>query len=512
MARIRLALMAAVASGVIGVGYAYAAGGNEAAIRQEGQSNAARINQSAGQSNQFNSTGASDTSAALQMGNGNSIDVLQEGTGNQAGLIANRFNQLDEIIHRLDGSATLNRAAWGIPAEDFDSDATSGIAQIGDNNEFTAVQEVGGNVIGGVVQLAVRPTGALKNTLEITQQGGSGNEVSQVMQATSSDKQNYASITQTGSNNKIAAINQIGVNTAGATTAINSIIANISGTNNGTSALTGYALSSGATTSELNQFGADNSITLNITGASNNNAFGVSQTNFGGGRNTLQALTITGNDNQLGVSQDADGVAGNHNQLTISSIIGDGNNIGVSQLGSNQGTIDLKTNSNNNQIGLSQTGTNLASVTIFSGDGNNFDLTQEDNNQLTINATGSSNLLKTSQSGSAAGTDNTLNATIYGNSNNSASFDVAGVAGATGLVAGELIQTGYGNQVTINVGSSTTNSNNNAFALTQSGNSNEAVISISEGDYNQVALLQSGNGNYSNITQIGSSNIVGVTQ
>lgn len=504
--------MAAVASGVIGVGYAYAAGGNEAAIRQEGQSNAAKINQSAGQSNQFNSTGASDTSAALQMGNGNSIDVLQEGTGNQAGLIANRFNQLDEIIHRLDGSASLNRAAWGIPAEDFDSDATSGIAQIGDNSEFTAVQKVGGNVIGGVVQLAVRPTGALKNTLEITQQGGSGNEVSQVMQATSSDKQNYASITQTGSNNKIAAINQIGVNTAGATTAINSIIANISGTNNGTSALTGYALSSGATTSELNQFGADNSITLNITGASDNNAFGVSQTNFGGGRNTLQALTITGSNNQLGVSQDADGVAGNHNQLTISSIIGDGNNIGVSQLGSNQGTIDLKTNSNNNQIGLSQTGTNLASVTIFSGDGNNFDLTQEDNNQLTINATGSSNLLKTSQSGSAAGTDNTLSATIYGNSNNSASFDVAGVAGATGLVAGELIQTGYGNQVTINVGSSTTNSNNNAFALTQSGNSNEAVISISEGDYNQVALLQSGNGNYSNITQIGSSNIVGVTQ
>lgn len=511
MTKIRLALLAAVASGVIGGGYAYAAGGNDAAIRQNGDANVASINQSAGTDNQFNNTGPGDTSAAFQDGNNNSITAVQSGSGNAVGLTDNQFNTIGDVTMAI-GHAGVNRGAWGVPAVDYDTDATSGVAQIGDNNSFDVIQTFGSNVVGGVVQFSSSrgATPTQKNVLEIKQDGGTGNQVKQALQAVAQGSENTATITQNGSGNVINAVNQIGLNVPSSLSNVNSITATINGNSNGTAALSGKALASGAKTSELNQMGEDNSISLNIDG--NANAFGVTQNNFGGGSNTLSALKITGSNNELGVLQDADRGTGNHNELTISEIDGSSNNIGVKQIGGNFGLIDLKSTSNSNLIGLSQTGSNTATITITSGDSNDFDALQEDNNQLTITATGSSNILKTMQTASATGADNILSVDIFGSSNNQSDFSTPNAAAATGLTAGELIQTGYGNNATISVGVSPAESNNNSFALSQLGNLNEATISVSGGNDNQVAVLQSGNANHSSVTQTGSSNVVGIAQ
>ena len=513
MTKIRLALLAAVASGVIGSGYAYAAGGNDAAIRQNGDANVASINQSAGTDNQFNNTGPGDTSAAFQDGNNNSITAVQSGSANAVGLIGNQFNKIGDVTMAI-GHTGVNRGAWGVPPVDYDTDATSGVAQIGDNNSFDVIQTFGSNVVGGVVQFSSSrgATPTQKNVLEIKQDGGTGNKVNQALQAVALGSQNTATITQNGSGNVINAVNQIGINAPGSLSDVNSITATINGDNNGIAALSGKASDSGAKTSELNQMGEDNSIILNIDG--NANAFGVTQNNFGGGRNKLTSLQITGDGNKLGVLQDANKASGNYNTLMITEIDGDGNNIGVKQIGSNSGIIDLKSTSNSNLIGLSQTGTNTATITITSGDSNDFDALQEDNNQLTITAAGSSNILKTKQTASAAGADNILSVDIFGSSNNLSAFSTLSAAAATGLEAGKLVQTGYGNEATITVGDSlaSANSNNNSFALSQLGNLNEATISVSGGDNNQVAVLQSGNANHSSVTQTGSSNVVGITQ
>ncbi|WP_321446607.1 hypothetical protein [uncultured Cohaesibacter sp.] len=513
MTKIRLALLAAVASGVIGGGYAFAAGGNDAAIRQNGDGNVASINQSAGTDNQFNNTGPSDASAAFQDGNNNSITAVQSGSSNAVGLTGNQFNTIEAVTGKI-GHTSVNRPGWGVPAQNYDADATTGVAQIGDDNSLDVTQEIGGNIVGGVVQFSssARSVAGQKNELEINQLGGSGNRINQVLQAVAQGSQNTATITQDGSGNVINAVNQIGLNVSGSNSDVNSITATIIGDSNGTAALSRKASASGAATSELNQMGEDNSITLNIDGSLN--AFGVTQNNYGGGRNTLSALKITGDSNQLGVLQDANKASGNHNTLTISEIDGNNNNIGVKQIGNNSGTIDLQSASNSNLIGLSQTGTNSATITITSGDSNDFDALQEDYNQLTITANGSSNILKTMQTASVSGTDNELTVDILGSSNNTTGFSTANAADAIGLAAGELVQTGYGNEATITVGDSlaSTNSNNNSFALSQLGNLNEATISISGGDSNQVAVLQSGNSNNSVVTQTGSSNVVGIAQ
>nr|WP_321979830.1 hypothetical protein [uncultured Cohaesibacter sp.] len=511
MTKIRLALLAAVASGVVGGGYAYAAGGNDAAIRQNGDGNVASINQSAGTDNQFNNTGSGDTSAAFQDGDNNSITAVQSGSSNAIGLTGNQFNTIGDVTYKI-GHTGVDRTSWGVPAVNYDADATSGVAQIGDDNSLDVTQEIGSNIVGGVVQFSssARSAAGQKNELEIDQVGGTGNQIKQVLQAVAQGSQNTATITQNGSGNVINAVNQIGLDVNGSASNVNSITATINGDSNGTAALSGKALASGATTSELNQMGEDNSITLNINGDSN--AFGVTQNNYLGGRNTLSALNITGGGNQLGVLQDANKVSTNHNDLTISEIDGSDNNIGVKQIGNNYGLIDLQSASNSNLIGLSQTGTNSATITITSGDSNDFDALQEDYNQLTITANGSSNILKTMQTASVSGTDNQLTVDIFGSSNNTTDFTTANAADAIGLTAGELIQTGYGNEATISVGDSSYNSNNNSFALSQLGNSNEATISVTGGSDNQVAVLQSGNSNSSSVAQTGSSNVVGIAQ
>ena len=508
MTKIRLALLAAVASGVIGGGYAFAAGGNDAAIRQNGDGNVASINQSAGTNNQFNNTGPTDTSAAFQDGNNNSITAVQSGSSNAVGLSVNLFDKIGDVTLKI-GHTGVDRTSWGVVSS---GTATDGVAQIGDDNSLDVTQEIGSNIVGGVVQFSssTRSAAGQKNELEIDQLGGTGNQIKQVLQAVALGSQNTATITQDGSGNVINAVNQIGLNVSGSNSDVNSITATIIGDSNGTAALSRKASASGAATSELNQMGEDNSITLNING--NSNAFGVTQNNYLGGRNTLSALNITGNSNQLGVLQDANKVSTNHNDLTISAINGNSNNIGVKQIGSNYGLIDLQSASSSNLIGLSQTGTNSATITITSGNSNNFDAVQEDYNQLTITANGSSNILKTMQTASVSGTDNQLTVDIFGSSNNTTDFTTANAADAIGLTVGELIQTGYGNEATVNVGLSSSDSNNNSFALSQLGNSNEATISVSGGNDNQVAVLQSGNSNNSVVTQTGSSNVVGIAQ
>ena len=269
MTKIRLALLAAVASGVIGGGFAYAAGGNDAAVRQNGNDNTVTIDQSGGTDNQFNSTGSSDTSAALQDGDSNTIVATQSGDGNQIGLTGNQFDTIHLVTGNVGGTG-LNRAAWNVPAAGYDSDANTGVAQIGDDNSLTVTQTSNSNVVGGVVQLTVDVGTGQKNTLTLTQGSGDGNQINQVLQAAAQGSQNTATITQTGAGNVLNAVNQIGLNVNGSGGNENKIDATFIGSSNGTTGLSGYAaVSTRVKDSELNQMGENNYIKLDISGDDN---------------------------------------------------------------------------------------------------------------------------------------------------------------------------------------------------------------------------------------------------
>ncbi|WP_319414491.1 hypothetical protein [uncultured Cohaesibacter sp.] len=472
MTKIRLALLAAVASSVIGGGYAHAAGSNNAAITQNGDDNIAKIDQSGGAGNQFNSTGAADTSSALQDGDDNTITATQSGNNNEIGL------------------------------------AGAGVDQIGDSNVFTATQSSNGNVVGSVQQDSsdywwfgwYRG----ENEATVTQQGGSNNTIDLISQTATGNK-NIATLTQNGSDNYINSVIQENTGSDD-----NSIDASIEGNNNGVAGFTSgsFAAASGADDSSLKQYGSDNEIDLDING--NFNQFGVYQdSNILGlaiGKNTLSALDINGSYNELGVKQIGT------NTLNLSSINGDRNDIGVYQAGAgNNATINLGATSNDNKVGLTQNLDNDADINIHSGDGNSIEAAQYGLNALDVDITGAGNEFVISQDGPLGVGTNDLTLTVYGSYNGATGAFTSGGAADIGLTAGSLVQNGTLNSASWSIGLSDPDSNNNLIAMAQVGSFNDITATI-DGDSNEVAISQSGNFNTSVVTQSGTSNVVGITQ
>nr|WP_319512951.1 hypothetical protein [uncultured Cohaesibacter sp.] len=599
MTKVRLALLATAATGVLTVaGLAYAAN-NEAYIEQSGSDNTASIDQTnSGVETTGNKFGSS-TLTVRQEGDLNSINSIQSGDSNSIGLQGD------------------------------------GVDQLGANNEIEIWQTSDSNTIGSVQQIESTATGADgSNYLRVKQQVGDNNVVGTVTQETTADGNNRAILRQDGSNNRIKSVNQYN-NGDGE----NNAVVRITGDSNGTNdTLTGYALESGASGSTISQSGSDNTIKLYMEG--NRNQFGSNQSNTLGGANKINpneatdAIEIQGDDNQIGITQKAQ-QAGDINSLTLKHITGNSNNVGVSQQGwgLTTGTIELGDSSNNNAVFLQQkhgadanikivegdsnrirvkqdyasTINNDASVTITSSDmvslnneayinqqGNghfakttivgdqNYSLVYQENgysnsgtdsitgddnsviimqrngshnniadisvngasndvrswqtysnsSDVWVNIAGDYNQVKTTQQTSdtdaidfdIVGNSNDFDATQYDSAGSSMNIDIfgdfngkgawtsGGTAASVGLTAGYLSQTGVGNELNISIGSASDPSSSNLVAALQDGDSNLIDVDISEGASNEVAIQQNGNGNVSVVTQIGSSNIVGISQ
>ncbi len=466
MTRTRLALMAAVATMTITSGYAFA-DSNKANVTQSGNSNSAEVNQLGGRFNTTNATQTNDTDSAS-----NTLTVTQSG-----------------------GYSTVNRAVQ--------------------NSEL----------------------GTGSNEAVITQQTGNVNRVVNLKQTVNADGSNSATILEDGGNNRIDRVTQNNTGPLANTISV-SIVGAANGstylpetTPSGTSwiqqQLSGYAAASTASNGTLLQDGTGNDISLSITG--DHNQFGVTQK----GTNSLSALAIDGSDNQLGVYQES--TAAGPNSLTIAAINGDDNNIGAYQYGANTGTINLDTTSNRNTVLLHQSGDNTGTVSISNGSDNSISLVQDGTNSADIAVARSfneiyatqigTNLLdadvegnfnnftinQTTPNGTLIGAQNELTLSVYGNSNGLRSWR-GNVAHDVGLTAGTLTQTGLDNTATISVGSSSSFSANNVLALAQIGDSNSIAIDISAGNSNQVAISQTGDSNSSSVTQVGSDNVVGISQ
>lgn len=109
--------------------------------------------------------------------------------------------------------------------------------------------------------------------------------------------------------------------------------------------------------------------------------------------------------------------------------------------------------------------------------------------------------------------DNMVSVNILGYDNNSSlMFDFDGVPLFSGrLVPGQIIQSGKGNSITMNVGLTNPSSSNNLFAFSQKGESNQ-ILGSANGNFNQAVVVQAGVGNFTKFSQIGSYNIIGISQ
>ncbi|WP_321446543.1 hypothetical protein [uncultured Cohaesibacter sp.] len=348
MNKIRFGLLAATAVGLLSVGYAYAAGGNEAFVEQTGDANSVSLDQSSGE---YNTLGSS-ADAASQVGNKNTLTVTQSGDGNEIGL------------------------------------GVDGFDQVGSNNTAQIEQTSNNNSVGSVLQDENTASGAYgKNFLKIEQSVGDGNKVNTVAQTTTVSGKNVAKLVMKGAGNTIDTVSQ--TNDANAQTDVNTVNVYIDGNSNGTAgSLSGYALGSGAISSAISQSGSNNEAKLSING--NDNQFGVTQENVNGGSNSLQALQLQGDRNEIGVVQTT-GDPNDANSLTINKIKGNDNNVGVSQTGwgNNVGTISLgetSNSSNGNLISLSQKDGADADIVVYAGDYNDVYVSQSGASSIRHNA------------------------------------------------------------------------------------------------------------------------------
>ncbi|WP_299558049.1 hypothetical protein [uncultured Sulfitobacter sp.] len=418
---------------------AFAADGNQAYLDQTGNDHSALITQSDGDSN----VAGTDTQNVTQNGFLNQLTILQSGDGNSIGEGANANAAVDGVIQQMNGS---NPRAGAV------------------GNDLSVTQTSDDNTVGAVSQTG-STTGVLKgNTAQIAQGDaagdGDGNTVGDVTQIKGSSARNELTVSQTGNNNMLASVRQL--NRKGGTAANdNEASVTMTGDNNGNGALTGFALSSGATSSNVIQGLRTSPIESSAWGSAadiiitgDDSEFGVTQV---GGYNSIGTLTIGGNRNQVGTYQ-----IGTSNLISVVGVSGDDNNIGMRQDGfSNTGSVDV-TAGNGNVVGTDQTGS-----------------------------------------------DNSVTVTIIGNDNGAPDL-FSGNAATLGLTEGLLVQDGLSNIATLDVGGLSA-SNNNLFAMAQIGDDNIAN-GKQDGVSNQAALTQDGGNNVGVFSQNGTGNNAAISQ
>ncbi|SFO55235.1 Curlin associated repeat-containing protein [Cohaesibacter marisflavi] len=489
MNKIRFGLLAATAMGLLSVGYAYAAGGNEAFVEQTGDANSVSLDQSSGENN----TLGSSADAASQVGNKNTLTVTQSGDSNEIGLVG------------------------------------SGFDQVGSNNTAQIEQTSNGNSVGSILQDENTASGAYgKNFLKIEQGVGDGNKVNTVAQTTTVSGKNVAKLVMKGAGNTIDTVSQ--TNDANVQTDVNTVNVYIDGNSNGTAgSLSGYALGAGAISSEISQSGSNNEAKLTING--NDNQFGVTQENVNGGSNSLQALQLQGDRNELGVVQTT-GDPNDANSLTINKIKGDDNNVGVSQTGwgNNVGTISLgetSNSSNGNLISLSQKDGADADIVVYAGDYNDVYVSQSGASTIRHNAK-----VSITSSAIGAGPNNEVivlqggngleaETTILGDLNYSRTYQASVANTASTYIDGDanyvntvqknsaqhnnLVVDVDGGRNTVNASQANGHTRYSDTKISIEGDSNEIVSLQSNSSYSTATVNVTGSFNDFDVKQIGNS-------
>lgn len=120
---------------------------------------------------------------------------------------------------------------------------------------------------------------------------------------------------------------------------------------------------------------------------------------------------------------------------------------------------------------------------------------------------GSFNKLSIEQIHTGTGAKNSVSLDIKGDRNGGpVGAKFSPVVAKTGLQPGSVLQSGFGNGVSITV-----RGEDNLFAVGQVGNNNVVSGSIT-GSHNQAAVMQTGNNNFASFTQNGVGNMISVRQ
>ena len=128
-------------------------------------------------------------------------------------------------------------------------------------------------------------------------------------------------------------------------------------------------------------------------------------------------------------------------------------------------------------------------------------------NLATLNISGDLNVLMIEQTLTGGSDANSVTVSVSGNRNGGpqgSSF--TGTPAQSGLTPGALIQSGFGNVMTVSV-----TGDDNLFAFSQVGNRNNIQATMI-GYSNQAAVSQVGNGNFASFTQNGVGNMVNIRQ
>ena len=128
-------------------------------------------------------------------------------------------------------------------------------------------------------------------------------------------------------------------------------------------------------------------------------------------------------------------------------------------------------------------------------------------NVATLSISGDDNVLSINQSYGQTGGANVLSLDISGDLNGGPlNRSFSGVAATSGLVPGEIRQSGHDNFVGLQV-----TGTQNLFAISQIGSGN-TLTAMMIGNNNQASISQLGNGNNVSFVQNGSGNILSVIQ
>lgn len=504
---------------------------NAAYLDQAGDRNTASIDQSAASSS---AVGSSASKAATQSGDDNALSIEQignrntvaaGGTGND---VARQSNNDNAATILQDGEDNDIRQLRQTGVRDFQDTTTD------DVNTATATQTGNGNSIQNLQQRYEIAVGTAANSLVLS---------------------------QTGNDNLVKQAFQYGAG--------NSLNAAFDGDRNGATPLSGVSLlpappgvpssAAGRHSSYLIQDGLDNDIKLDVD--ANDTAFGFYQLGEG---NSVNTVAITGDFNSMGVRQE--GNENTVNQTSITSVMnvigvlqqGDENRYQMTQLGGDGNIVDVDQFENNNEVGLRigngsddnevtvlQTGLPSAGKNRFSvrirneSDRNDIDVTQTDKGLGTVDVRGSDNDIDVVQDGTnfadvkvgnqtVPSDNNTLNVgqtggaggrnevfvDLFGSDNNATGFSgptTAAAASAASLGQGDLFQSGVGNSMTLEIGTSTLGSDGNVFAMRQDGDFNVIEGAIA-GTANEAVVVQVGNANTTGFTQNGATNMATVLQ
>ncbi|MDE4191488.1 hypothetical protein [Phaeobacter gallaeciensis] len=296
---------------------------------------------------------ADSNEAALdQNGSGNTALIDQSaGANNVAGTSATFTDYANQPLLQ-DGDnndLTVDQSGDGnLVGYNGNSGSPAGyVEQLGDDNVADIEQTTDGNAVIRVSQEGDAGTGTDENILTILQTGGNNNTMRTVLQKATGgvpDLANTADLSQDGTGNLINTVQQFGED--------NSVTVQMTGDGNGTTALSGVAAV--ANNATFIQRGLGNMINVDID--ANNTGIGVEQRGDG---NSVGTLDINGDNNEIGIAQggpaNQSGQSGNNNVVAMGVVDGASNIVGIRQWNDdNMATLNIIGASDDNIVDIIQ--------------------------------------------------------------------------------------------------------------------------------------------------------------